>query len=110
MSTAKQAAIAAGDVSGLVVALRAQLVTTQAEIPHELKERKGWLNYKVTSIAETGKFNKIPIYPRSGANRKGVQGSSADLANLGTWADAWGKRRALYRPTTLSCQQELGLV
>ena len=84
MSTTKQTAIAAGDVSGLVVALRAQLATTQAEIPRELKERKGWLNYKVTSIAATGKFNKIPIYPRSGAKRSGTQGAPADLANLGT--------------------------
>jgi hypothetical protein len=89
MSTAKQTAIAEGDVSGLVVALRARLATTQAEIPRELKERKGWLNYKVTSIAPTGKFNKIPIYPRSGAKRSGTQGAPADLANLGTWTEAW---------------------
>lgn len=89
MSTAKQTAIAAGDVQGLVVALRAQLVTNQAEIPQELKERKGWLNYKVTSIAHTGKFNKIPIYPRAGGKRNGEQGAPADLANLGTWAEAW---------------------
>ena len=89
MSTAKQAAIAAGDVQGLVVALRAQLVTNQAEIPQELKKRKGWLNYKVTSIVHTGKFNKIPIYPRTGGKRNGEQGAPADLANLGTWAEAW---------------------
>lgn len=89
MDTAKQAAIAAGDVPGLVVTLRAQLVTNQAEIPQELKDRKGWLNYKVTSIAPTGKFNKIPIYPRTGGRRSGAQGADTDLANLGTWAEAW---------------------
>ena len=89
MITVKQAAIAAGDVQGLVVALRAQLVSNQAEIPQELKERKGWLNYKVTSIAPTGKFDKIPIYPRTGGRRNGAQGAPADLANLGTWAEAW---------------------
>lgn len=69
--------------------IRAQLVTNQVEIPQELKERKGWLNYKVTSIAPTGKFDKIPIYPRTGGRRKGEQGAPADLANLGTWAEAW---------------------
>ncbi len=85
----KAQAISARNVRGLVDALRVELTANQGNIPDELKSRKAWLVYHVTEIRASGKFNKIPVYPKSGRNRHGVQGSPDDLAGLGTWADAW---------------------
>ncbi|MBN8474509.1 DUF3987 domain-containing protein [Sulfuritalea sp.] len=85
----KAEAIAARDVTELTRALRADLTKGNDNIPGDLKKRKGWLVWKVTEInPATGKFNKIPIYPRTRKNRHGEQGTEADLANLGTWDDA----------------------
>ncbi len=96
----KAEAIAAGNVPALVKALRKELAKGKDNIPAELKALKGWLVWKVTDITPTtGKFNKIPIYPRSGANRHGEQGSDTDRANLGTWDDA---RNAMNTDKTLA--------
>nr|SPS06672.1 protein of unknown function [Candidatus Nitrotoga fabula] len=85
----KSAAIAACNVPALIRLLRDELEKGEDNIPVELKNFKGWLVWKVTNInPATGKFNKIPLYPRSHKNRCGTQGSEADMANLGTWDDA----------------------
>ncbi len=89
MTSNKHAAIAARDVPALVLALRSELKKNENTIPSELKDCKAWLCYRTTQIQPNGKFNKIPVYPRSGKNRNGIQGSPEDLENLGTWADAW---------------------
>lgn len=85
----KAEAITACDIEALTRALRAELIIGTNSIPSDLKQLKGWLVWKVTEInPTTGKFNKIPIYPRSRLNRRGEQGSKADMENLGTWKDA----------------------
>jgi len=86
---AKSEAIAAGDVDALTRALRAELMNSKGNIPADLKNRKGWVVWRTTEIdPNTGKFNKIPVYPRSGQNRHGGQGSPGDVMNLGTWQEA----------------------
>lgn len=85
----KSAAIAACDVPALTRSLRDELEKGENNIPADLKKLKGWLVWKVSNInPDTGKFNKIPLYPRSRTSRHGTQGSEADMANLGTWEDA----------------------
>lgn len=91
----KAEAIAVRDVPALISVLRAELDKGRDNIPVDLKKLKGWLVWKVTEInPTTGKFNKIPIYPRSRQNRKGEQGSDADMANLGTWDEAMAAIKA----------------
>lgn len=81
--------IAAGNVSVLSQSLRAELLKNKANIPDDLKRCKCWLVWRITQInPNTGKFNKIPVYPCSGKQRHGTQGSEADIANLGTFAEA----------------------
>lgn len=85
----KAEAIAAGDVAALTHALRDELLEGKDNIPLALKMLKGWVVWRTTEIdPATGKFNKIPVYPRSGKNRHGEQGAPEDMANLGTWAEA----------------------
>jgi primase-polymerase (primpol)-like protein len=85
----KSEAIACHSVPALIAALRAELEPSIPNIPAELRAINGWLNYRVTQIdATTGKFNKIPIYPRAGQNRTGVQGCPDDMQNLGHFEDA----------------------
>lgn len=81
-------AVAARDVTALTNALRQLLMLNAANIPTELRAIKGWVCWRVTAIEATGKFNKIPIYPRTRQNRCGEQGSVADRENLGTLDDA----------------------
>jgi len=84
----KQQAIAARDVGVLRQALRSELHQAIDRIPNALKERKAWLAWRTTDINEKGKFNKIPVYPVTGKNRHGGQGSDEDLRNLGTFDEA----------------------
>ncbi|MFZ1546808.1 MAG: hypothetical protein WAT12_06865, partial [Candidatus Nitrotoga sp.] len=85
----KSAAIAARDVPALIRSLRDELEKGENNIPADLKKLKGWLVWQVPNINPvTGKFDKIPLYPRSRKNRCGKQGSEGDMANLGTWDDA----------------------
>jgi hypothetical protein len=85
----KEQAIRQCNVPALRIALRKSLVANRDNIPNELKAKNAWLVWRVTSIdSNTGKFSKIPVSPRSKHNRRGTQGSAADLANLGTWAEA----------------------
>jgi RecA-family ATPase len=86
----REEAIAAGDVRELTKLLRAELQRNAGNIPDTLKELKIWLNWKVAKAnAESGKFGKVPIYPASQRKRHGQQGGDNDVANLGTWAEAW---------------------
>lgn len=83
-------AIATGDVQSLTELLRAELRRNAHNIPDTLKQLKIWLNWKVTKTnALSGKFDKVPFYPASQRKRRGQQGGDNDLANLGTWAEAW---------------------
>lgn len=91
----REEAIAAGDVRSLTKLLRAELQRNAGNIPDTLKDLKFWLNWKVTKTnAANGKFDKVPFYPASQRKRHGEQGGDNDLANLGTWAEAWGAFRA----------------
>lgn len=82
--------IATREVGLLTSFLRSEFEKEKNNIPTDLKNCKGWLVWKITAInPTTGKFNKIPIYPNSRKNRHGEQGSSEDLANLGTWEEAY---------------------
>ncbi len=82
----KSDAIANANVKALINVLRSELRVNRKRIPANLRDKKAWLCYRVTTInPKTGKFNKIPVYPRSGENRNGVQGSIEDLNNLGTY-------------------------
>lgn len=57
-------------------------------IPPELKAHKAWLAWRIPRIDPvTGKIQKVPVYPRSGAQRNSTQGAPEDLANLGTFED-----------------------
>lgn len=86
----KAEVIVARDVAGLTNFLRAEFEIRKDNIPIDLKSCKGWLVWKITEInPTTGKFNKIPIYPNSRKNRHGKQGDFEDLANLGTWEEAY---------------------
>lgn len=86
----REEAIAAGDVRGLTKLLRADLQRNADSIPNTLKGLKIWLNWAIPKIdAARGKFDKVPIYPVSQRKRHGQQGGDNDLANLGTWAEAW---------------------
>ncbi|MEP6605768.1 MAG: DUF3987 domain-containing protein [Nitrosospira sp.] len=85
----KTAVIATCDITALTLALRAELGEGKDNIPSYLKKLKGWLVWKLTEInPTTGKFNKIPLYPRLRRQRHGEQGGNADMANLGTWDEA----------------------
>lgn len=82
--------IGTGNVAVLTRFLRNEFEKGKNNIPINLKNCKGWLVWKITEINPTrGKFTKIPIYPRSLQNRHGEQGNDADMANLGTWDDAY---------------------
>lgn len=111
-STAKAEAIAKRDVGGLTVALREQLFKNYINIPKELKDRNGWLLFKVTQIADNGKFNKIPIYPASGAQRNGTQGSPEDMANLCSWDEAWSafKSKTKFAGLGFACLTDFNIV
>lgn len=85
--------IATGDVAALTRTLRADFDDLEDNIPEPLKRVKGWFVWQVTKVnSVTGKFDKIPFYPRKGGRapvrRNGEQGSAEDLKNLGTWGDA----------------------
>ena len=87
----REEAIAAGDIRSLTKLLRGDLQRNADNIPDTLKKLRIWLNWKVTKAnAESGKFDKVPFYPASQRKRHGQQGGDNDLANLGTWAEAWG--------------------
>lgn len=82
----KKEIIAACDVNALTKSLRSELMANMGNIPQELKEKKAWVVWKATEInPTTGKFSKIPYYPRSREKRHGVQGGAEDWENLGTW-------------------------
>lgn len=82
-------ALAAGDTAALTATLRTDLLANQQAIPDALKQRKAWLVWRVSSIEPArNKFGKVPVYPASGRNRCGTQGSPEDLAGLGTWEQA----------------------
>lgn len=86
----REEAITAGNVRALTRLLRAELQRNADNIPNSLKGRKIWLNWKVTKVnGASGKFDKVPLYPASRRKRHGQQGGDNDLANLGTWAEAW---------------------
>lgn len=74
----------------LRISLRAELLAKRANIPHCIRSRKAWFNYRVVfkKNGKPGKFDKIPVYPRSGAYRRGEQGTPEDLEKLGTFEDA----------------------
>ena len=58
-------------------------------IPKELKDLQCWVVWKIGKFnSESGKFDKLPIYPKSLKNRSGTQGSAEDKANLGTFEEA----------------------
>ena len=85
----KPEAVSVCDISSLTRILRVELNNSEDNIPSYLKTIKGWFVWKTNTInSDTGKFNKIPIYPRLCRQRYGVQGSEEDLNNLGTWDDA----------------------
>lgn len=85
----KNEAISARDPIALTKALRKELNQNCKNIPLNLRDIKAWVCYRVTRVdKESGKFNKIPVYPCSGKNRCGEQGSIEDLKNLGTYDDA----------------------
>lgn len=89
MSAVAQA-VASGDNAALTAALRADLSTNAGNIPPPLKERKGWVAWKVGNVdADRHKFGKVPIYPVSRRRRHGQQGSADDRAALGTWDEAF---------------------
>ena len=78
----KAEVIAIRDVLGLTHALRVEFDKFVNNIPSSLKKIKGWFVWKTTSInPDTGKFNKIPIYPKSHKQRQGVQGREEELQN-----------------------------
>lgn len=82
-------AIKAGNVKALINVLRGGLLVNRGVIPANLRDKKAWLCYRVTKIdPKTGKFDKIPVYPRTGKNRSGEQGSVEDLNNLATYDEA----------------------
>ncbi|SFM59146.1 DUF3987 domain-containing protein [Nitrosomonas communis] len=86
----KAEVIATGNVVALTSLLRVEFEMNKSSIPVSLKNCKGWLAWRITEInPATGKFSKIPFYPRSRQKRHGQQGSPTDMANLGTWDDAW---------------------
>lgn len=85
----KTEVIATCNVSLLTSCLRAEFLKNQDNIPEELKVLKIWLVWKLTEInSTTGKFNKIPVYPRTRRQRHDTQGSEADIAHLGTYEEA----------------------
>lgn len=85
----KNDAIKTANVPALINTLRGELLKNRGVIPLNLREFKAWLCYRVTKIDSfTGKFNKIPVYPRTGRNRSGEQGGYEDLNNLGTYDEA----------------------
>ena len=94
----KAEAIALRNVEALTACLRAELTSNKGNIPDDLKRIKGWVCWRVTAIAQTGKFNKIPVLP-DGRNRHGEEGGEQDLANLGSWEQALS---ALIRDETLA--------
>ena len=93
-STTKEE-VAFGRLMTFTRTLRTAFLTNIDNIPADLKSLKCWLVWKIPEINPlTGKFNKIPLCPRSGRPRKGKQGGKADLANLGTWEEACGALKA----------------
>lgn len=86
----REQAVAAGDMRSLTKLLRAELQRNANNIPDTLKELKIWLNWTIPQIdVARGKFDKVPIYPVSQRKRHGQQGGDNDVANLGTWGEAW---------------------
>ncbi len=82
-------AIAACNIEALTLCLRTNLQANAGAIPADLKQIKGWLLWRITKISpETGKFDKVPVYPISLQNRSGKQGSDADLQQLATFDEA----------------------
>lgn len=80
--------------------LRSGLTENAENIPFELKAIPVFLNWRVTKVdANTGKFNKIPVYATNGKNRQGEQGSPDDLANLVPFDEAM---KALKRDKTIA--------
>lgn len=68
--------------------LRSKL--NQDNIPKELKDLQCWVVWKIGELnSESGKFDKIPIYPKSLKKRCGTQGSDKDIGSLGTFEEAY---------------------
>jgi len=85
---AVRAAITARDPQVLTRCLRADLEQNYVNIPDELKVLPAWVTWRITEIKESGKFDKVPYYP-GGTRRKDEQGSPDDLAQLGTFDEAF---------------------
>ena len=99
------------NVNNLVLKLRQQFSENHVNIPDELKILKAWLVWETTEIQPNGKFNKIPVYPTTGRRRNGAQGSTEDLANLGTWADAVAAmENPKYAGVGFACLSGFGIV
>lgn len=82
-----RAAVAAKDAGRLTALLRASL--RPEAIPDDLKTLNAWLVWKVDKLnPESGKFAKVPLYPRTRGRRSGQQGSPSDRAKLGTFDQA----------------------
>ena len=99
-------------VPDLIKQCRRTLHDGEANIPFELKQHKAWVCWRIPRVKATGKFDKVPYYPVSGAIRRGEQGSAEDLAALGTWDEAWDafKRNKSYAGVGLAMLPQLGLV
>lgn len=87
--SSKRELIAMGDVSPLVSVLRIECRRRFDSIPNELKSVKGWVCWRITQVEPVkGKFNKVPVYPATGLNRRGTQGGPEDLQALGMFDEA----------------------
>ncbi len=83
-------AITNGDAAALTMSLRSSLMLNAHNIPEALKRQKCWVLWKASQIdTERQKFGKVPHYPVTKWKRSGQQGAERDLANLGTWQEAW---------------------
>lgn len=106
-------AIASGDTAALTEALRADIQANHLNIPDALKQLKAWLVWRVGKIDPArGKFGKVPVYPNSGRNRSGAQGSPEDCAGLGTWEQAFAvfQRDTSLAGVGIAMLPEFGLV
>ena len=83
-------AIASGNAASLTISLRSALLRNAHNIPEALKRQKCWVLWRASQIDTVRrKFGKVPHYPVTKRTRSGQQGAEKDLANLGTWQEAW---------------------
>ncbi|GEM_PF-2316805 len=83
-------AIASGNTAALTMCLRSALLRNVHNIPEALKRQKCWVLWRASQIDTVRrKFGKVPYYPVTKRTRSGQQGGEKDLANLGTWQEAW---------------------